>query len=79
MKYWSKIHFNHDAHFYYSKSYSLSPDDVILKEEMQSWFQGLGYVQWFHPSEVPHTEEKKRRIDTHAILSAINHEEKHFR
>lgn len=43
-----------------------------MKEEIQSLFQRLGYEDEFSPSEVPSTDVRKRRIDNHVILSAIN-------
>lgn len=46
-----------------------------MKEEMKSWFQGLGYEDKFNPGEVPYTYLRKRQIDTRTILSAISQEE----
>lgn len=51
---------------------SLSPDEVTMKEEIQSLFQRLGYEVEFSPNEAPSTDVRKRRIDNHVILSAIN-------
>lgn len=45
LKYWSKLHFNQYGHSYYTKSVSLSLYKVTMKEDMWSWFQGLGYEE----------------------------------
>lgn len=47
-----------------------------MKEEKKSWFQGLGYEDRFGPYDVPPTEVRKKRIDIHVILSALNLDER---
>lgn len=47
-----------------------------MKEEVQSWFQGLGYGEGFGLSEIPPAEVKKWQIDIHVILSEVIHEER---
>lgn len=47
-----------------------------MNEEMQPYFQGLGYKDRFGPYEVPSNKVRKRLIDTGDILSAIGQEER---
>lgn len=47
---------------------------VKMKEEMQSWFRDL-VMKKGSVCEVPPTEVRNRKIDTHAILSTYNLEE----
>lgn len=74
-KYRAKVHFNRDAHSYCTKLDFLSLDEVAMKEEIHSWFDILSYEESFSPEEVPHTEARKRQIDTYAIVSTITQEE----
>lgn len=67
--------FYQTAHSYCTKPCSISSDEMVMKEEMKSWFQGLGYKDKFNPGEVPYTYLRKRQIDTRTILSAISQEE----
>lgn len=78
LKYWSKIHFNQGFGSDCTESNSLSPNEVIMKEEIQSWFQRLGYEEGFGPSEFPLAEVRKKRIDTYVILSAVTLEESEY-
>lgn len=75
MKYWFKIHFNRDFHSYYINPCSFSSNEVVMKEEIQSWFMGLGFEEGFDRSEVPSTEVRKRWIDTHVIISVVSKED----
>ncbi|CAI8609776.1 unnamed protein product [Vicia faba] len=56
-KYWTKIHFNQDVDFYCTQSYSLYVDKVTMREEIHSWFPGLGYKEWLDTDE--HEQSKK--------------------
>lgn len=57
--YYHKLHFNWTTHSYYTKLGSLSSNEVTMKEEMQSWFQGIGHEDGFNPSVVPLADVRK--------------------
>lgn len=37
----------------------ISPDEVVTKEDLNYWFQGLDYEEGFDPSEVPPAKVRK--------------------
>ena len=45
---------------------------MTIKDEMHSWFQGLGYEEGFSLGEVPSTKVRKRHIHIYVILSVVN-------
>lgn len=72
LEYWSKTYFNWESKSYCTKPGSLSLEEVEMKEEIQSWFQGLNYKEGFIPGEFPPAKVRKSQMDTHAIFSAIS-------
>ena len=66
-------HFHHDIHFYKTNLGHISFDEEMMKEDLHSWFQGLGYVEGFGPSEVLSSDIRKKQIYTYVIVSAAGH------
>lgn len=48
-----------------------------MKEDLCSWYQGFNYEDGFGLDEVSFSQQKKKQINTHAIISALGHAEQH--
>lgn len=46
-----------------------------MKEDLCAWYEGLDYEEGFGPSEVSHSQQKKKQIDIYAIISVHDHVE----
>lgn len=68
--------FHYDVYSYRTDLGLLSPYEVVMNEDLCSWFTGLDYEKRFGPGEVPSFEVRKRRINTHAIVSVVSWEER---
>lgn len=75
-KYCPFPYFYSDIPYYHTTLSPLSPDEVFMKEDLHSWFKGLGYEEVFGPSEVPSSEVRNRRIYTYTIMSVVIWEER---
>ena len=76
LKYWSIAHFFLPLPSYLSGFTLLSSDEVKLKEDLDVWYQGLGYEEGFGLGELLSFEQKKRLIDTHTIINTSEHLER---
>ncbi|KAL5062633.1 hypothetical protein RYX36_024370 [Vicia faba] len=57
-----------DAHSYCTMLDLISSNEVALKEDPHSWFQGLDYEEKLSPSEFPPTEAMKRTTLSNEVL-----------
>lgn len=68
LKYWSRTHFCQPLSSYHSILCPLSSEEVKMKEDLCIWYQGLHYEEGFGLGEVPISQQKKKCIDTYAII-----------
>lgn len=42
-KYWAWVHFKHDPHEYVVRLNYLTPNEIKIKKDLESLYEGLGY------------------------------------
>lgn len=74
-KYWSRAYFHRPLPSYHFVITLLSSEEMKIKEDMCSWYQGLDYEEGFGPVEVLFIQQKKRQLNTYVIVSAPDQSE----
>lgn len=52
--------------------HTLNFEEIKMKEDLDALYEGLDYEEWFDPSKVKPSLQRKRMIDTFAIMGVVN-------